>query len=195
LIERRGGVWRGRSTRALPNQSVAKGTEYERAEKGRPITDDAREWEGWGTALKPAWEPVVLARKPLSESTVAANVLKWGTAALNIDGCRVLAADGDEPLKWETPRGGIWKTDSQAQAQAQAQALGRWPANIILDGSEEVVGAFPDLGKAGVAGTAGRHGFGTEYVNGGHKDGTQLEPTTFGDSGSAARFFYSQGGF
>jgi hypothetical protein len=52
-------------------------------------TDAARQWQGWGTALKPAWEPICLARKPLSESTVAANVLRWGTGALNIDGCRI----------------------------------------------------------------------------------------------------------
>src|SRR6185312_6899295 len=59
-----------------------------------PATDAARQWEGWGTALKPAWEPICLARKPLSEKTVAANVLRWGTGAINVDGCRVATADG-----------------------------------------------------------------------------------------------------
>src|SRR5690606_36781505 len=54
-----------------------------------PATPEAKQWEGWGTALKPAFEPIILARKPLSEATVAENVLKWGTGALNIDGCRI----------------------------------------------------------------------------------------------------------
>jgi hypothetical protein len=60
---------------------------YHEADGDEPATAAARLWDGWGTALKPAWEPVVLARKPLSEGTVAANVLRWGTGALNIDGC------------------------------------------------------------------------------------------------------------
>jgi hypothetical protein len=60
-----------------------------RATVTAPATDAAREWEGWGTALKPATEPICLARKPLSEKSIAANVLKWGTGALNIDGCRI----------------------------------------------------------------------------------------------------------
>jgi hypothetical protein len=63
-----------------------------------PATDAAREWEGWGTALKPATEPICLARKPLSEKSIAANVLKWGTGALNIDGCRI--ATDEEAASW-----------------------------------------------------------------------------------------------
>lgn len=94
-----------------------------------PATDAAKQWEGWGTALKPAHEPIVVARKPLV-GTVAANVLEHGTGALNIDGCRVEAADGDAPLKWSTPRGGHWRTD--ATATATASDLGRWPANLVL---------------------------------------------------------------
>src|SRR4029077_13732367 len=58
-----------------------------------PATAAARQWEGWGTALKPAWEPICLARKPLSEKTVAANVLRWGTGAINVDGCRIETAE------------------------------------------------------------------------------------------------------
>ena len=60
-----------------------------------PATAEAAQWDGWGTALKPAWEPICLARKPLSEKTVAANVLKWGTGALNINGCRIGVSDAD----------------------------------------------------------------------------------------------------
>ena len=62
-----------------------------------PSTDAAKQWEGWGTALKPAWEPIVLCRKPISESTIAKNVVKWGTGALNIDGCRVGGERSDWP--------------------------------------------------------------------------------------------------
>jgi site-specific DNA-methyltransferase (adenine-specific) len=83
-----------------------------------PVTPEAIEWEGWGTALKPAFEPIVLARKPLSEATVAENVLRWRTGALNIDGSRT-APDQDMTKN------------------------GRWPANVFTDGSADVVAMFP----------------------------------------------------
>lgn len=80
-----------------------------------PATEDARRWEGWGTALKPAWEPVLLARAPL-KGTVAANVLAYGTGAINIGASRVPSEAGE----------------------------GRWPANLAHDGSDEATGAFPE---------------------------------------------------
>jgi site-specific DNA-methyltransferase (adenine-specific) len=111
-----------------------------------PITDDAKAWAGWGTALKPAWEPVVVARKPL-EGTVAANVLKYGTGAMNIDASRVPTSDrlggghsssGQQMSDgWHRP----WMDDPEAveanaarsrAAVEKAEALGRWPANILL---------------------------------------------------------------
>lgn len=99
----------------------------------RPATPEAQQWEGWGTALKPAWEPIVLARKPLI-GTVAANVLEHGTGAINIDGCRV---EGDDnPVKWASPRGGIWTTDSDATAELTVSDKGRFPANILHDGDQ-----------------------------------------------------------
>ncbi len=94
-----------------------------------PATPEAARWQGWGTALKPAHEPIVVARKPLA-GTVATNVLEYGTGALNIDGCRIAGADA--PLKWETPRGGIWQTDPTATATATTDDRGRWPANFVL---------------------------------------------------------------
>lgn len=104
------------------------------------------EWKGWGTALKPALEPITVARKPL-EGTVAANVLEHGTGALNIDGCRVLV-DGEQraPI---TGRGGLPARHNEHEARAsgtvaQPHDLGRWPANLIHDGSEGVLAAFPD---------------------------------------------------
>ena len=109
-----------------------------------PATDAARQWDGWGTALKPAFEPITLARKPLSEGTVAANVLRWGTGALNIGGCRV----GRENMNGGTY--GMRCTmvtgffDGQKRRSENLSTLGRWPANVSHDGSDEVVGAFPD---------------------------------------------------
>lgn len=102
------------------------------------------DWEGWGTALKPAWEPIVLARNPLS-GTVAGNALEYGTGALNIDGCRV---DAEKPTGWggKAAGGNTWnEVNSGLTKDGEARpVLGRWPANIIHDGSEEVAAAFPD---------------------------------------------------
>lgn len=115
-----------------------------------PATDAARQWEGWGTALKPAFEPVTLARKPLS-GTVAANVLEHGTGALNIDACRVPTTDklsgghasaGQQMSDgWRRP----WMDDPDAvkaniersrASVAKSESLGRWPANVVLDESQ-----------------------------------------------------------
>lgn len=103
-----------------------------------PATDEAKQWDGWGTALKPAHEPIVLARKPL-DGTVANNVLTHGVGGINIDGCRV----GEGAKKWVTPRGGIWSTDPTAKAELVDNSLGRFPANFIHDGSDEVLELFP----------------------------------------------------
>ena len=95
-----------------------------------PASETAAAWQGWGTALKPAWEPIVVARKPLI-GTVAANVLAHGTGALNIDGCRV--EGGTRPLISSPPKGGkfagVFREGSESLGTT---SLGRWPANIIL---------------------------------------------------------------
>lgn len=120
-----------------------------------PATDAARQWEGWGTALKPALEPLTLARKPL-KGTVAANVLEWGTGGLNIDGCRV----GTEIVKSvkKTPQesfAGQAESDSTGSHKwngvEASQHTGRWPANLIHDGSDEVVELFPGAGDKSAA--------------------------------------------
>ena len=146
------------------------------------------EWKGWGTALKPAHEPIVMARKLLSESNNVANVLKHGTGGINIDGCRVKGEDN--PVKWTKPRGGIWKTDLDAKAELVENELGRFPANVMHDGSEEVVSGFPNTGQGGGKpySYAGR-----EYDN---KDTSMFNgdkpqaPSNYNDMGTAARFFY-----
>jgi len=157
-----------------------------------PATDAVRQWEGWGTALKPAVEPIVLARKPLSEPTVAANVLRWGTGALNIDECRIATNWATDP----TRRG--WQGCDEAGTNQvnglgfkNPNNLGRWPANVVHDGSEEVVGMFPST-KGGVA--VRRNGGGGKIGGRGIYGGAAGDPDDdigYGDSGSAARFFYS----
>jgi len=102
-----------------------------------PATPEAKQWEGFGTGLKPAYEDWWLLRKPISESSIARNVLKWGTGALNIDGCRYAYGDTAWPgpqegpaMKWDTPRGGIWTTDDGAISDLNPNPLGRFPANV-----------------------------------------------------------------
>lgn len=142
------------------------------------------DWQGWGTALKPAHEPICVARRPLV-GTVAANVLQFGTGALNIDGCRV---GGDGGKKWETPRGGIWSSDSTAQSALVDNPLGRWPANVIHDGSDEVVALFPQA-PGQLCGVGPQHGEKASINTfGDYGPREQFNPR--GDTGSAARFFY-----
>lgn len=121
-----------------------------------PATDQAKEWDGWGTCLKPAWEPIIVARKPL-DGTVAHNVMTHGTGAINIDGCRVPTSDklgggmraGGADGVWDRP----FMHDEQAQAEfverkmanvEKSETLGRFPANLVHDGSQEVRECFPD---------------------------------------------------
>lgn len=171
----------------------------------RYVTDNAPicsgEWrhptafdlQGFGTALKPAFEPIIVARKPLSEDTVAANVVRWRTGVLNIDSSRV---PGEAPTSF--PKRRTPKTDyvyeagfhKSAEETAEASTLGRWPANVVTDGSDEVVGAFPNT-KSGQllphhAKTGGSQ-IGTFEI----RDRSGEAGTFGGDCGSAARFYYS----
>ena len=100
------------------------------------------EWQGYGTALKPAWEPVIVARKPI-EGTVANNVLKWGTGGINIDGCRVGTEEDTARARYEV-RDTAAPFGRGAMMGGNGSPLGRWPANLIHDGSDEVVSGFPN---------------------------------------------------
>ncbi len=116
-----------------------------------PATDDAKTWQGWGTALKPAHEPIVLARKPIAENTIAANVLKQGTGAINIDACRIAAGDEYHEGYYNQEnqqRDDIAWCNSQKYTRAKPQELGRFPANVLHDGSEEVINVFPEASGA-----------------------------------------------
>lgn len=165
-----------------------------------PATDAARQWQGWGTALKPAFEPALLFRKPLA-GTVAENVLAHGTGALNIDGCRVPAASDADAKGYAEKCASVVGLDSnrngnaygewKGERQDSASALGRFPANLIHDGSPEVLAMFPDSDGAGpslprvkVTGYGDGIGSGKSAYLGGERI-----PFNAG-SGSAARFFY-----
>jgi len=140
---------------------------------------------GWGTALKPAWEPICLARKPLI-GTVAANMAAHGTGCLNIDGCRI----GTETIEQHRKPMRTWREregrdDIPASADYSVTTTqGRWPANIIHDGSDEVLAAFPESDGAVSNGRKGKVG----VFENGLGDAPQLPG--YADSGSAARFFY-----
>ena len=140
-----------------------------------------------GTALKPAWEPIALARKPLI-GTVEANWREHGTGALNIDGCRVLA----EKMAPNTGAGGLPRRHADEQRGpglvAQPHDLGRWPANLIHDGSDEVVSLFPANAGAQspVKGTE-RSAASMGLITG---ERGRVPGEFHGDTGSAARFFY-----
>jgi len=142
---------------------------------------------GWGTALKPAWEPTVLARKPLI-GTVAENVLRHGTGAINVDGCRVDSAGGAARVG-ETSQDRRYSEKGSTNFAVKpgprgGDPMGRWPANIVHDGSDEVVAAFPEAPSGGITHQPSRSGFSGNFSSGTH---VQRRP----DSGSAARFFYS----
>lgn len=115
------------------------GQHYRPSPKGEAVFDDAKRWEGWGTALKPAHEPVCFARKPLSERTVAENVLRWATGALNVEAGKV----GNERLDQATRSTARLGTYLGSEGGTTPEREGRWPANVAHDGSMEIVEAFP----------------------------------------------------
>ena len=160
-----------------------------------PCSPEAIQWEGWGTALKPAHEPICVARKPLSEKTVAANVLKWGTGGINIDACRVgtnpgykYRADANGTTFHGEQGGRIKQTAEKKGSEFIESTQGRWPANLIHDGSDEVLAVFPET-KSGIINP--RIVEKPTHQGSSFPSGARTTTETFGgDSGSAARFFY-----
>jgi len=157
-----------------------------------PATPEAKQWEGWGTALKPANEPIVLARKPISEKTIAENVLKWGTGGINIDGCRVGTEVRNNPQAGFIRRG---RTDEEVflgtdknRPEGTVEVTGRFPANVILD---EEAGCMLDE-QSGISKSSGS-GYNFETSN--NDNPVRLTNNIksglyFNDSGGASRFFY-----
>jgi site-specific DNA-methyltransferase (adenine-specific) len=157
-----------------------------------PATPEAVEWQGWGTALKPSHEPVVVARKPLS-GTVAANVLAHGTGALNVDGCRVQT---DEPIAAHKGTGnprtsmsdGWHDTYAPGDAGTILQTEGRWPANVILSPDSAVELDEQSGERPGMPLQTHRRGDSPK----GYGIGVAPDPDSpgYGDTGGASRFFY-----
>jgi site-specific DNA-methyltransferase (adenine-specific) len=177
------------------------GGNYERTPKGEPITPESQEWDGWGTALKPAFEPIVVGRKPFAKgSTVAANVLLHGVGGLNIDGSRIGTDKPvmSRPKKPDTPKiksdrtptvyASEWNEYQEGTGRSYApEGQGRWPANVILD--EYSAGLLDEQSghtRDGVAmkgNSAGNNIF-----------SENSKPTApnhgYGGQGGASRFFY-----
>jgi site-specific DNA-methyltransferase (adenine-specific) len=156
-----------------------------------PATDAAKQWDGWGTALKPAWEPIIVARKPLA-GTVAQNVLKHGTGGMNIDGCRIPMGDEYDPTKMHHCRteqpGHTVTLNIPGFSTPTYKPGGRWPSNFIHDGSEEVVGLFPVTGPSKVRRLNGDEAKPPVNAFGDYQRRT--EGGVDDEGGSAARFFY-----
>ena len=164
--------------------------------KHEPMCEESKKWEGWGTNLKPSHEPIVLARKPISEKTIAENVLKWGTGSINIDGCRVGLPEGDALEKGITGRDEhkLDTADTETKwgfkSVDREAGLGRFPANFLHDGSKEVVELFPE--KAGNLFNAKRqkaNDGGSGNTIKGTKGEVGMDNGYIDEPGSAARFF------
>lgn len=155
-----------------------------RKKRNSTTTKGNSQWEGWGTALKPAHEPIVMARKPFNTS-VAENVLTHGTGGINIDGCRVGTDGGTKKSNTKNCREslGIYGNGLNGGG-VESLNEGRFPANIMHDGSEEVLEIFPETGKATASFRGDRTGVNTPF---GGKDSFRGHTD---NGGSAARFFY-----
>ncbi len=151
-----------------------------------PSTDAAKLWNGWGTALKPAWEPIVVAMKPL-DGTFADNALRHGVAGLNVDGARIPADAPIQSAAGSTGFGEERDDGYSGEGRQYDNTAGRWPANVAHDGSGEVLAGFPEAG-----GGFGRNGDGSNTIRREMDFGMKAtgEVVGYGDAGSAARFFY-----
>jgi len=154
-----------------------------------PATEKAKKWNGWGTALKPAIELWTLCRKPLIADTVAENVLKYGTGGINIDRSRVTTK--------EIPGRGLYKSKGWANQSELTGSVtddwrkGRWPSNLIHDGSTEVTALFPESESGGSSGTRKKGPYSNSRTwNPSSTPGLTVRGGLLPDSGSAARFFY-----
>jgi len=160
-----------------------------------PATDDAKLWDGYGTALKPAWEPVIVAMKPL-DGTFAANALKHGVAGLNVDGSRVETEENPSGKRraGKSPEreSGTWANDRRsAKTFAEVRSLellGRFPANLIHDGSDEVVELFPNNNPSCKAPSSAKPKSKFRPGQGNYQPQGAIYPEDTGTS--AARFFY-----
>ena len=187
-------------TRVTPHTTAAKGFSNELDERPwmtearkngyhqhagpTPATDAARQWDGWGTALKPAWEPIIVAMKTL-DGTFAANALRHGVAGLWVDGGRV----GTESTIRSQNDGPEWSGKYNGGQRLNGSSSGRWPANVIHDGSDEVMARFPVTTSGARTGPNpnATDALAKAFAGGWKQTGGPCEAST----GSAARFFYT----
>jgi site-specific DNA-methyltransferase (adenine-specific) len=163
-----------------------------RPDKTAPATQEAQQWQGWGTALKPAFEPVIVARKPI-EGTVANNVLKWGTGGLNIDGSRIATDEVKEQEAkrnaYENSYGGFDGGIARHNGSGTSHTQGRWPANIILDPyTAELLDEQSGDSKGRIGMT--KHSGPNEVYAGWTKNKQDSYSAGIQDTGGASRFFY-----
>lgn len=198
-IDKAAGHWRGRAGAVTIQEQVAKGTEYERTEKGEPVTAAAA-WAGYGTALKPAWEPCILAMKP-TDGTFAENAIRYGVAGLAIDDCRI---GTDKAIPNGTRSGSLGKEGTSGYqggwgAREATQSgcnpnIGRFPANVILD--EESARALDEAVGERRSAYPGRQDLAAAYagspvpLNGVTNFGGSVAGMSRSDTGGASRFFY-----
>ena len=197
-IDKAAGHWRGRAGAVTIESQPAKGAEYERSDKGDPVTAAAAAAAaGWGTALKPAWEPIILARKPLA-GTVAANWMEHGTGALNIDATRINFASADDKAAaaaaaqrscQDQNKGRTAYSDFNNGPASLAPYLakmdaGRWPANVVLD---EVAAAILDEQSGEGVSRIGK----PRGAANGDGWGMTMTGAEYSDVGGASRFFYT----
>lgn len=160
-----------------------------------PATDEAIEWDGYGTALKPAVEPICLARKPLSESSVAKNILRWGTGAINIDACRIPVEDESYATNCSGRRGHDQNrtrgNDAFKMTGGAGSDKGRWPANLVLD--EEAAEALDQQAGERASGAnptrRGSDKFRGVYAK--FEGQETCVPARGADTGGASRFFFT----
>ena len=159
-----------------------------------PATSAAKTWDGYGTALKPAWEPIIIAMRPI-DGTFANNAQVWGVAGLNIDEARVRITDGAKMGRNNRPgqNEGSNSSGGPNSAALRGEPAGRWPANLIHDGSPEVLAGFPELGRAGHTNGGGKtpiYGSGENITYRASSTMDTKEKRGHNDTGSASRFFY-----
>lgn len=157
----------------------------------KPATEQAEIYDGFGSALKPSHEPIVMARKPLESGlTIGENVLKHGAGCINIDGCRV----GNEEMTVSVSDGKVISGNRAMGGGNTGRIVagtksGRWPANFIHDGSDEVLELFPDVKGGAYPAKRGKSKIGAFHY-GGEDEDNPSSSRIMGDDGSAARFFY-----
>jgi site-specific DNA-methyltransferase (adenine-specific) len=187
--------------RAIPTASKYQATDIEEKNKltSNPVeaygakSEDAKAWEGWGTALKPAHEPIVVARKPLI-GTVAENVLEYGVGGLNIDASRIatdeVITNHSRSEQASISKGKFGDSVAQETHQTPGQILGRWPANIILD--EYTAELLDEQSGISKDGTATRRNLDSTEKYDSYQGGFRklTNDVSYGGQGGASRFFY-----